>query len=339
MRKYLRPVAFGFMVAATILTTVLRVWLTPGMQQTDTGNFKISYVIIGVMIFSFAALFVLVLAGKGGIFHTNSMVRSDRMPMSVSCIFFGVVLLISSLFDAWKWTVYNQTPPPNENVINRLDSTTLTFTILFGIIAGLFLIYFGLKSSQSDLRLTPLFALGALLPVLWIWVRLVRYQVSYASAIPVEQSFYDFVMLIFTMLFLFSFARYISRIGESSSRLLLVYALCASLMSLSGTIASMSLFMLGESDAYNSSNLAGIADFGLGVFAFCTALSLTFAKEIDDAEEPIIETQEDTADYQQEDIYQEDITQEEITREEITQEEHSSTVDDILRELKKPDKD
>ncbi|MDD2362903.1 MAG: hypothetical protein PHH84_08135 [Oscillospiraceae bacterium] len=347
MRKYLRPAAFGLMVAATILTTVLRIWLIPGMQETDTGNFKISYVIIGVMIFSFAALTVLILAGKGGITHINNMARADRLPMAISGILFGVVLLMSSLFDVWIWMVYNETPPPNENVINRLDSITLTLTLLFGILAGLFLIWFGIKASQSKIRLTPSFALGALLPVIWIWFKLVRYQVSYASAIPVEQSFYDFAMLIFSMLFLFSFARYISKIGESSSRSLLIYAHCASLMSLSGTIASMSLFMLGETDAYNSSNLAGIADFGLGVFAFCTALSLTFAKKIDDVEQPISETQENEAGFQQEGInqedeagfQQEDINQEDVIEKEIIGKEHSSTVDDILRELKKTDDD
>lgn len=276
MRKYFRPAAFAFTIAATILTTILRVWLTPQMQDSQTGNFHISYVIIGVMLAFLAIIAVLVLTGKGDLPHTNRMIRHSRMPMAVSGVLFGSVLLITSMFDGWKWMVYDKTPPPNEYVISRLDSITLTFTLLLGIIAGLFFIWLGFKLGSSEINLSPAFALGALAPVLWIWVRLVRYEVSYASAIPVEQSFYDFVMLIFTMLFLFSFARYISKIGDRSPRLLLVYALAAALLSLSGSVASIALFMLGETEAYGSSNLAGMADMSAGVFAICTAFTMIF---------------------------------------------------------------
>jgi EamA domain-containing membrane protein RarD len=86
-------------------------------------------------------------------------------------------------------------------------------------------------------------------------------------------------MLIFTMLFLFALARYISGTGERSPRMLLIFSLCTVLLSVSGPLTSIAMFINGETEAYNSCRLAGFTDFGFGVLAFFVAIALIFSEK------------------------------------------------------------
>ncbi|HBT65994.1 MAG TPA: hypothetical protein DEB10_15160 [Ruminococcaceae bacterium] len=299
MRKFFRPAAVILTAVATILTTVLRVMLTPAMQDAETGNFHVSYIIIGFILASIAVLSILVLSGEGRLSHTNSMIRHDRLPMGVASVVAGSVLIISSLFDGWRWKVFGHTPPPNQAIISKLDSFTLTLTLIFGVLGGMFLVWLGFKLLGGSLNFSTGFSVAALAPVVWIWVRVVRYEVSYASAIAVEQSFYDFVMLLFTMVFLFSFARYISKTGKQSPRQLLICAFCTTILTVSGSLTSIILYMLGETEAYISSRLAGLPDLCLGIFAFCTAVCLVFARKILEPDQQEISVADTVSDEQE----------------------------------------
>lgn len=326
MKKHILPAAFWTMLAAAALTTVLRVIITPRMQETDTGVFKVSYFIIGFMMAAVAVLAVMTIAGRRGISHPNDIPRRERMPVSVSAIVLGVALIISSVFDWWQWMAFGLTPPPSERVISGLDAATLAATLAFGVMAGIFFVYLGHKLVGEGPVISPVFSLAALTPVIWIWVRIVRYEISYSSAIPVEQSFYDFVMVISTMLFLFSFSKYISKTAkqDTTRQPLPFFSLCAALMSLSGTVTSVLLYMLGETDAYNASRLAGFVDFCIGVFALCTSVVLIFGSRPSDNGE--LKTDE------------EDITAgAEEPGESLQPEQKMPTVDEILDDLRRND--
>jgi hypothetical protein len=334
MKKYFLPATIWITVAATVLTTILRTIITPRMQEADTGEFKISLFIIGFMLVIIAVLAILTAVSKGRLYHINDFKRHDRMPMSVSALVLGFVLIISSTFDWWRWMSFGRTPPPNDVVISNLDSITLTITLIFGILAGMFFVYLGSRSIGQGLVIGPKLSIFALAPVVWIWVRIVRYEISYASAIPVEQSFYDFVMIIFTMLFLFSFSKYISKIGEErrSNQSLLFFALCTTLMSLSGPLTSVSLYMLGETEAYNASRLAGFHDLCIGVFALCTSVVLVFSHRKPDlqpefASEPI---DDEITEYAEQEV---SLNISESSN--ISEQDTTPTVDEILEELYK----
>ena len=295
MHTIVRKSAAFVALAATVAATVMRIVLTPQMQDANNGSFHLSYAVIALMVAAFAAVLVLILVGKGTVSHAEELSARARLPLAVSALAAGGVLATASLFDSWLWLRYGITPPPNDTVISPLDAGSLALTLIFGILGGFFLLWLGIAVAGGTLRRTTPLALAALSPVLWIWFRLVRYELSYASAVQVSQSFYDFVMLIFTMLFLFSFARHISGTGEKAepqkaSRMLLVYSLCTAIMSISGPITSIVLYMTGETAAYNASRLAGFPDLGMGVFALCTALVLLFARPI-----PAEELPEETA--------------------------------------------
>ena len=119
-------------------------------------------------------------------------------------------------------------------------------------------------------------------------MRLARYEVSYASAVAVSDSFYDFVMLIFALLFFFSFARYLSGVGAGKNRLLFFFALMTALFCLSGPLTRLCLYMTGQGDAYNASRLAGVIDGVVGAFALLFAFVQAFGKNRPASEEALV---------------------------------------------------
>lgn len=177
----------------------------------------------------------------------------------------GAVLVVSTLFDLYIWVTTKQTPAPNAYVIGKFDAVLLVLTLAFGLLGGAFLVRIGFHWAAQGRMRRGVFALWALAPSLWVWMRLARYEMSYASATDVTESFYDFVMLIFTLLFLFSFARYVSGVNSGRSpRAVLGFALCTALFSLSGTLTRLAMYLMQDSMAYTSSELAGFSDFMIG---------------------------------------------------------------------------
>lgn len=291
MRSKFRPWAIAFGVLATLITTVIRVWLTPGSQDVSTGQFYVNYIIIGAFVVSLAVIGILVLSGTGALAGMETLTKRQRLPMAVSGLLLGSVMVIVSLLDGWLWMTYGLTPPPNERVISGLDSLSLQWTLIFGVLAGLFFVWLGFVLLGGTVKPSVALSVGALAPVAWIWVRLVRFEVSYASATQVQQSFYDVLMLIFTMLFLFSFARYVSRVGQRSPRMTLLYALGALLFSASGYLSQAALYTVGETAAYNASKMAGITDLFVGIFALCAAWTMVYGRTTgDEPPAPLPET-------------------------------------------------
>ncbi len=103
--------------------------------------------------------------------------------------------------------------------------------------------------------------------------------------------------------------------------MLLFYSLCTALNSLSGPIVVVVLFLMGESEAFNSSRLAGLSDFAVGVFALCTAFTFIFARQKPDG--IITENLSDRVEIQPDDN---------VTT-------GSPTVDEILKDLGRQEQD
>ena len=277
MQNTLKKAAVITAAAAAVLVTVLRCLQYQG--------YFASYAVIVLIVAALAAVFVLVLLGKGKQTAVREMSPPGRLPIAVSSLLAGGILAVLSLYDGWIWLRYQQTPPPNDHVVSSLDAGALFLTLAFGLLGGFFLIWLGISLAGGTLRRTNRLALAALAPVLWMWFRLVRYELSYASAVQVSQSFYDFVIQIFTLLFLFAFARYVSGMGEKEDaaknhRLLPAYALSTAVLSISGSLTAVIVALTTGSGFYEAGRLAGFTDLGIGVFALCVAATLAFARPV-----------------------------------------------------------
>lgn len=265
----------GIAAVMVVVVALLRIAIVPNTQNAVSGRFTISYVVIGVI--SVALIVMLVLSRTRG----NCVPRLSGgalLPVTLSGMLFGATLVLNMLYDVWNWIAYHVTPAPNQTIIGVFDAVTLILTIVFGLLGGGFLVWLCLRWSASGQSVHRIYKWMPVMPVLWMWMRLARYELSYASAVDVTRSFYDFVMLIFSLLFLFAFARYVSGVGKPS-RWLLFFSAATALLSLSGTIAQAGFVMLLEREAYYASQLAGFPDFTLGLFALCLTFALAFSPE------------------------------------------------------------
>ncbi len=256
-------------VLMAVGVTVLRVVL---VTQAETAWFQ--YGMIGLLVVTMLVMAVLVnkkrepLPAVGGVF---------LIPGAVLSMLCGSVMLVTTIYDGWMWLSKGKTPPPNDRILGNVDAFMLACAIVFGILGGVFLIQLGLQWVSDNGSVAGRFRLMALAPVLWVWMRLARYEMSYASAVSIGQSFYDFMMLIVMLLFFFAFARYVSGVGARSPKQLLTFALCTGLLSISGPLTRFGLYLTNELDGVLASQLAGPTDLCIGIFALYLAFALAFA--------------------------------------------------------------
>ena len=278
---------------AVILTTVmtavvlaLRIVLMPMMQEAHTGRFRLSYIVIAVMLLTLIAAALLIWRSE-----KQAVVMAGPPLTAAACagVLCGAVMAFGSLYEFFMWQFKGILPAPAMTKPGSLQYAVLTVSLAGGVLGGIFLVLLGLQWLQENR--SRVFRLMALAPSLWIWFRLARYEMTYASAVNVTESFYDFVMLIFILLFLFSFARYVSGVGETPSKLLFWYALGTAMMAISAPLTRFGMYLLGNTAAYNSSELAGFIDLAVGLFALLFAYAQAFGKQAASvpADPPILE--------------------------------------------------
>lgn len=260
-------------IVMILVVLVLRILITPRMMDTDTGMFKLSYIVIAVMALTMAA--VAVLAGR----HREPVKRISGLwlkPTAVTAMLGGGVMVLCALVDIYIWLFLGKTPAPASSNPGAAEQVVLSLSLFFGVLGGGFLFRTGLLWLQENGSRQGVYKLWALCPVLWIWFRLARYEMSYVSAVDVYRSFYDFVMLIFILLFFFSFARYISGFTAKAPRWTVAISLCTAFFGITGPFTRLVMYMMGEEAAYKACQLAGPVDFVVGLFALCFAFSQAY---------------------------------------------------------------
>ena len=266
-------------VLTTVMTAVvlaLRIVLMPMMQEAHTGRFRLSYIVIAIMLLTLLAAALLIWRSEK---RPVVMVGPPLTAAACGGVLCGAVMALGSLYEFFMWQFKGILPAPAMTKPSSLQYVVLAVSLVGGILGGVFLVLLGLQWLQENRSRSGVFRLMALAPSVWIWFRLARYEMTYASAVNVTESFYDFVMLIFILLFFFSFARYVSGVGETPSKLLFWYALGTALMAVSAPLTRFGMYLLGNTAAYNSSELAGFIDLAVGLFALLFAYAQAFGKQ------------------------------------------------------------
>lgn len=263
----------------TLVVAVLRIVLAPLLSQAESGWFRWSFLVMGLLLATVAVVFALGRLPKGE--GRRIITGKPLLPTAMLGVLCGSLLTLMTLYDGVNWLIFEKTPPPNEKIISTLDGAALALQLLFGILAGITLLrcwfaWVGMgKTKGGFLRI------WALSPVLWAWMRLARYEMSYASAVDVTQNFYDFMMMIAELLFFFALARYISGVGTKPPRFLCVYALCTAVFSISGPTACFINSLLGHSSRYTAGEMASLVDVVIGLFALMLAFALLWKGQIE----------------------------------------------------------
>lgn len=151
-------------VLATVMTAVvllMRILLTPLMQDSETGQFHLSYWVIAVMALTVVAILILVLSDRRPV---GVAARPMVLPVSMASVAAGAVLVVSTLFDLYIWVTTKQTPAPNAYVIGKFDAVLLVLTLAFGLLGGAFLVRIGFHWAAQGRMRRGVFALWALAP-------------------------------------------------------------------------------------------------------------------------------------------------------------------------------
>ncbi len=270
MRTSINRIAVWTTLLLTVAATAMRLLTLPQVQAEAVGEAGIS---IWLLIALAAGAAVLVALAHCSRLPLRPMEGEQGVLLGIVTAVAGAVLFLDTVMAMVRLNLTGVTPPPNAQILNTADRVTLWLTLVFGFLAGVWLMTLGIRWGRHS-SLTLVERLGALTPVLWMWCRLARYELSYASATNAKRSFYDFFMLIFLMLFLLTLARYAADVAPPSAKTMRAYSAVAAMVGISSPLTRLGMHLLGDVEAFNASQLAGVVDFAIGLLALGMTVQL-----------------------------------------------------------------
>ncbi len=252
----------------TVAVILMRIWLVPTAADWQTGLFPPNYWVIGLMLAALIALGVMSrmagsvrreLTGRGAVFT------------AIAALIMGLTMVITGGIDL---LTYDGVLGDGYALINAASPILPLLEHLFCLLGGAAMIRFGFALLSEGATRRGIAQWSILAPVMWMWMRLINYEMSYASMIRIEDNFFGLVMFIVEMLFLFRFARYVSGIGGVSAASMLFHTMATAIFALSGPLVRVGMYLLQDSEAYAAYHLAGPIDVAVGVFAFVVGVAL-----------------------------------------------------------------
>ena len=269
-----RKIACFITAGVTIAMMALRVFSS--MNPTFAlGSFSLEDGMIALSLILFLAVTILCFSKK----ETAKPIGSTFASLSgwIST-FAGAMLIMSVVLDTFSWLVYHQVPPPNDRILNNVDFYTLNLSLIMGLISGVFFILQGFQWMANTKNAKAALSWLSLSPILWMWFRLARYEISYASTIDISHSFFDFAVLVTASLFFLQLAKSIIGRGAQPKNALLIFSLFTVLSSLSAT--PMIVLQFSQNVSANRL-LSALVDIAIGALAFVLALEQIFGKAQD----------------------------------------------------------
>ncbi|MBQ4616774.1 MAG: hypothetical protein IJB27_00175 [Clostridia bacterium] len=268
-----RKIAFWSAVGATLLLAVLRIKEIPVLPHLTV--FGMEMPVVCSVLFGIAAVAVLALFISRK--PTPTQPHSGwSTPCGWIATFGGAVMALTAVTDVFAIeTMFDQNHEPT-----AMDLTLAASVIAFEVLGGLYLVLLGFRWMSAKTADSTLLKWLSLCPALWMWFRLARYEISYASTIDISKNFFDFATLVFASLFFLQFARAMSGIGKKPHNGLPILALCTAMTSISSIPATISHLVVTN----NVSNLSihdlmtVIVDGVIGLTALVFAAMQVFSK-------------------------------------------------------------
>lgn len=260
-------------VGVTVAVVALRAWLLPSVRDWETGLFTPNNYVMMFMTVCLAAMAVLGYLAAG---PRHEIVGAGCKTMAIALLLSGTVLIATEGFACYGSMLTLRDVAQIEGQ-PLLTAALAVAQNVFGVLGGIALIVLGLRMLSEGATRRGISQWSALIPVVWMWLRLVNYEVSYASMVRLSDSFYGLLMIILELVFLFKLARYVSGVGRMRTGVMAFYALATAVFSLSSPVVRLIMFLLGDSTAYEAHHLAGVADFALGLVAASMGASLLAA--------------------------------------------------------------
>ncbi len=269
--------------AGTLALLLLRALLASQLRDPDTGRFGANIPAIAVGVTLLVVLAVMAcLAEK----PRRDIRSAAAMSLALALLLCGVLVTAFSLWDTVCWLLYAEPPAPASLLMTGLPTAFTVLMLACGLLGGVALIAYGLRILQAGGTHAGMQQYSILLPVLWVWLRLARYLMSYASAIDLSNGCFTFAMLIFELLFLFKLARHAAGVGSVRPGSLLFCAAGAGVFALSAPLWRLWMLLQGDTAAYLSEEMASVPDAAIGLLAlvFCWTLAYGFSAPASGAE-------------------------------------------------------
>ena len=204
----------------------------------------------------------------------------------------GATLLVTSAVIAHEWFTLGIVPYPSRLIIGSTDKLLIYLWIVAGLAAAAFFLLLAVNwwcAGVCRRRFMPLLAVA---PVVWSWVRLIRYITSHVSSLGLYRNLYDLGTIVFEMLFFVALARYVSGVAEKPSRFFIGLSLCTGLLCTISAVTQAALFIKQDLAAFETCALVMAPDFGVAALAFVTAFAQGYGIPCEDEEKPIDEPSE-----------------------------------------------
>ncbi len=261
----------------TVAVVAMRVWLTPAVRDWETGLFSSNYLVIGLMLLCLIALLVMGrLCGP----DRREITGTPSAALGVTVLVTGLALAVCeglNLLGALP-TLLDTIRTSMLGGAGLFSPILQVLQCVAGIAAGGTLILLSMRLFSEGATRRGIAQWSALLPVVWMWLRLINYEMSYASMVRLADSFFGFVMMLLEMWFLFKLARYVAGVGRVPMGSLLACSLSTALFALSAPVVRLCMYLLQDNAAYEAS-LATVVDFAIGVLAAGVALTLALSRD------------------------------------------------------------
>lgn len=281
--------ALSFLGALAMVA--LRTWFMPAQRDIDTGLFanNIPVIIMSLLLLVLFGFFAYSL--RYGV--RQEIVGRPSLLLSVVLMAVGAGVALNCAAELmghlglleYGVNYAAATPTPLSNGMLWAQS-------LCGLLGGVALVRLGWMLASEGATRRGMGQWSMLAPVLWVWLTLANYMMSYASMVRVSDGFFILMMYVSEMIFLFIFARYIAGVGRVSNGFLLFCSCTATLFALSTPVVRMVMYLMEDSEAYAAAGQAGIVDLAIGVLALAVGVTMSQSLSIPPAEEEDEEEEE-----------------------------------------------
>ena len=260
----------------TAIVTAMRVVIAPLSRDPNTGRFTMSITVIAVALLAVAVMAAIARMGDDN--RRVDVGRFTATPLALAAMLAGALIGITGVYDLIGWFTIGRVPPPQTAMTSPVSVALLVISGVLAALGGIVLVMLGRQIFTYRGTREGMCTWEMLIPVLWVWFRLTRYLMSYASAVSLDECVYDFGMFVAELLFMFKLARFVSGVGRTTVGGMMAYAMSASVWSLSAALTRVCMYALGDTQAYLASRLAGFSDFAVGLLALVFAGGLWYSR-------------------------------------------------------------
>ena len=269
-------------VSALVLLAILRCVSLPRIAAENAGN-GLNTVLLLLTAVLLVGLPVLCGVGRQ---PARALAGSGLKAVAVGALLTGIALLVSSLSARSGWVTEGVLPYPSKILPTSQDQVLLYLLVIFGCIGGAFFVLTAVRWLMTGRTVRGLLRWMAAAPVIWIWIRITRFEVSYVSSLSVYRSLYDVLMLIVEMLFFLRFARFVSGVEDGPPRFFTGISLCTGVLAGLACTTRMVMLIMGNEAAFEACGLVTSADLGVAVLAFSFAFGQAFSPELSKTDIP-----------------------------------------------------